>query len=76
VQKTRITVDSNTLFAIVDGIKKVLEEAFKAKIEVEIQKAQEVAKKAKTLGQLEEEELRRASDTLEKAKRESLCFIG
>jgi TPP-dependent trihydroxycyclohexane-1,2-dione (THcHDO) dehydratase len=55
----KIAVDPNTLFANVDGIKKALEEASKAKAEAEGRKPQGVAKKAIALGKLEEKELRR-----------------
>jgi hypothetical protein len=51
-----------------------LDEASKAKAEVEAQKAQGLAKKTRTLGQIEGEELRRASNKLEKAKIESCMF--
>jgi hypothetical protein len=73
-QKLKISVDPNTLFANVDGIKTALEEASKAKAEAEGRKPQGVAKKAITLGQLEEKELRRGSDMLYKAKIESCMF--
>jgi hypothetical protein len=56
------------------GLKKALEEASKAKAEAEERKSQGVAKKAITVGQLEEKELRRGSDMLEKAKIESCMF--
>jgi hypothetical protein len=72
-RKTKITVDPNTLFANVDRIKQALEQASKAKVEAEAQKPQQIATKATTLGQ-REEELRRASDKLEKAKIESCMF--
>jgi hypothetical protein len=53
-----------------------LDEASKAKVaEAEAQKTQGVAKKAKTLRQIEEGELRRASDALEQAEIES-CVEG
>jgi hypothetical protein len=44
-RKLKIAVDLNTLFANVDGIKKALEEASKAKAEAEGRKPQGVAKK-------------------------------
>jgi hypothetical protein len=72
-RKLEIAVDLNTLFANVDGIKKVLEEASKAKAEAEERKPRGVAKKAIILGQLEKE-LRRGSDMLEEAKIESCMF--
>jgi hypothetical protein len=49
MQKTKMTVDPNTLFANVDSIKKALDEASKVKAEAEAQKAQRIAKWAKTL---------------------------
>jgi predicted ribosome quality control (RQC) complex YloA/Tae2 family protein len=49
-RKKKITVDPNTLFANVDGIKKALEEASKTKAEAEARKPQGPAKKATTLG--------------------------
>jgi hypothetical protein len=73
-QKLKIAVDLNTLFANVDGIKKALEEASKAKAGAEGRMPQGIAKKAITLGRLEEKELRRDSDMLEKAKIESCMF--
>jgi hypothetical protein len=73
-RKSRITLDPNTLSANVDGMKKGLEEASKAKAEAEARKPREVAKNGTTLGQLEEEELRRVSDMLEKAKIEPCMF--
>jgi hypothetical protein len=71
-QKLKITVDLNTLFANADGIKKALEDSSKAKAEG--RKPQGAAKKAITLGQFEDKELRRGSDMLEKAKTESCIF--
>jgi hypothetical protein len=73
-RKTKITIDPNTLFAHVDRIKQALEEVSKAKVLAEARKPQQIATKATTLGQREEEELRTASDKLTKAKIESYMF--
>jgi hypothetical protein len=62
------------LFANVDRIKQALEETSKAKVAAEARKPQQISTKATTLGQREEEELRRESDKLEKVKIESCMF--
>jgi hypothetical protein len=72
-RKPKITVDPNTLFTNAHRIKQALGQASKAKVEAEAQKPQQIATKATTLGQLEEE-LRRASDKSEKVKIESCMF--
>jgi hypothetical protein len=61
------------LFANVDRVKQALEEASKAKVELEAQKPQQIATKATILGQREEDGLR-ASSKLEEAKIESCMF--
>jgi hypothetical protein len=58
-RKLKIAVDPNTLFPNVDGIKNALEEASKAKAEVEGQKPQGVAKKIYNLGTIRGEGIKK-----------------
>jgi hypothetical protein len=58
-RELKISVDPNTLFADVDGIKKALEEASEAKAEAEGRKPQGVAKKIYNLGTIRGEGIKK-----------------